>query len=329
MGKIDIDSFLDDEEYAAEQGKRIHRKNRRLTQREKRVREQAELIEHAEKVPIDVQQTFTPSFLPHGHERAWLISYLEEFYNNKIITDVLGRVKGGKEANVYICAAHPKTGLDLIAAKVYRPQMFRNLRNDARYRKGRAVLDESGKPVFTRRELLAVRKKTRFGQELRSVSWLEMEFQTLGMLYQAGADVPKPVAHDSNVILMEYFGGDRSPAPTLNQVSLNKAEAKRTFDRIINNLEMMLAHHRVHADFSAYNVLYWAGQITIIDFPQAVDPRKNPDALPLFIRDVERICGYFQKYGLGGDPQILANDLWEKHQQNTELDEVEPEMLEE
>lgn len=328
MGPIDFDAYLDEDE-RVNSTKRIERKNRRRSQREKRIEEQSHLIEHAAEIPVDVHQHFSPTFQPAKTERAWLLKYLEGFYNDQLITDILWKVKGGKEANVYVCAAHPKTGLDLIAAKVYRPQMFRNLRNDARYRKGRAVLDESGKPVFTRRELLAVRKKTRFGQELRSVSWLEMEFQTLGMLYQAGADVPKPVAHGSNVILMEYFGGDRSPAPTLNQVSLNKAEAKRTFDRIIKNLEMMLEHHRVHADFSAYNVLYWAGQPILIDFPQAVDPRKNPDALPLFVRDIERICGYFQKYGLGGDPRILAGDLWEKHQQNTELDEIEPEMLEE
>mgnify|MGYP000925870685 CR=1 FL=1 len=63
-----------------------------------------------------------------------------------IITDVLHQVKGGKEATVYCCAAHPSTGVDLIAAKVYRPREFRQLRNDAQYRQGRRIL--SDEPVF-------------------------------------------------------------------------------------------------------------------------------------------------------------------------------------
>ncbi len=327
MGPIDFDSYLDHDDRDSG-SKRIERKKRRRSQREKRIEEQSHLIEHAAAIPVDVHQHFSPTFQPAKTERSWLLKYLEVFYNSQVITDILWKVKGGKEANVYVCAGHPQTGLDFIAAKVYRPQMFRNLRNDARYRKGRAVLDEAGKPVFTRRELLAVKKKTRFGQELRSISWLEMEFQTLHTLYQAGADVPKPVAHGSNVILMEYIGATRSPAPTLSQVRLDRAEAKRTFDRIVHNLEIMLEHNRVHADFSAYNVLYWMEQPIIIDFPQAVDPRRNPDALPLFIRDIERICGYFQRYGIGNEPHKLAYDLWEKHQLATIVEEAEPEIVE-
>lgn len=313
MAKIDIEAFWDESELDAAQGKRIHRKNRRLTQREKRVRLQAELIELAEKIPVDIQQAFTPSFLPHGHERAWLINYLEEFVNDKIITDVLSKVRGGKEANVYTCAAHPKTGLDLIAAKVYRPRMFRNLRNDARYRQGRAMLNSDGKPVQGRREALAVQKKTRFGQELRHGTWLGTEYQTMQLLWQAGADVPKPIAQNDNVILMEYIGEEGAPAPTLNQVSLQKQEARALFERLVHNLETMLACGRVHADLSAYNILYWEGQFKIIDFPQAVDPRRNPDSQALFIRDVERICHYFARYHVAPDPTALANDLWSRY----------------
>jgi len=319
MGKIDIDSFLDDDSLDAAQGKRIHRKTRRLSQREKRIRLQTELIEKTEKAPIDLHQNFSPSFQPSGHEHIWLLNYLEEFYNTKVITDILGKVKGGKEANVYCCTAHPSTGLDLIAAKVYRPRMFRNLRNDARYRQGRA-LTEDGKMVHSRRESLAVKKNTRFGQELRHGSWLEAEYQTMQMLYEAGADIPKPLLRGDNVILMEYIGAEKSPAPTLNQVTLGKLEAQAMFERVVNNLAIMLDCHRVHADLSAYNILYWEGQFKIIDFPQAVDPRRNPDALALFIRDVERLCQYFARYHIKRDALELANDLWSRYKLTDVLD---------
>jgi len=318
MQKIDTD-FYQDEEYASTAAKRIQRKNRRLGKREKQARFVADLVEHAEKVPVDVHQNFTPSFKPGEHEGFWLISYLEEFYNNQLISDILWKVKGGKEANVYCCKAHPATGLDLIAAKVYRPQMFRNLRNDAQYRQGREVVDQQGKVANTRRELLAVKKNTHFGQELRHASWLESEYQTMQILYAAGADVPKPLARGNNVILMEYVGGDRSPAPTLNQVTLGASEARRIFEKVVNDLAIMLACHRVHADLSAFNILYWDGDFKIIDFPQAVDPRRNPDAAALFTRDVERVCQYFRRYKIGQDAHRLASDLWTRFQRDNAL----------
>ncbi len=56
----------------------------------------------------------------------------------------------------------------------------------------------------------------------------------------------------------------------------------------------MLANNVVHGDLSAYNILYWQGDIRIIDFPQAVNPYKNPNAYRIFERDVERICQYLR-----------------------------------
>jgi RIO kinase 1 len=319
MHTIDFDSYLDDEEAAAGTAKRIQRKKRRLSQREKRIRLLAELTEKTDKAPAELEANFQPSFQPAEHERFWLLSALEEFYNAQVITDILGRVKGGKEANVYCCAAHPSTGLELIAAKVYRPQMFRSLRNDAQYRQGREVINENGKAVFNRRESLAVKKNTRYGQELRHTSWLEAEFETLQLLHEAGADVPKPLAHGGNVILMEYVGADKLPAPALNEVSLEPDEARELFDRLVRNLDLMLACHRVHADLSAYNILYWDGQLKIIDFPQAVDPRRNPDTPALFARDVERVCQYFARCRVKRDARALASDLWSRYQRTNAL----------
>ena len=168
--------------------------------------------------------------------------------------------------------------------------------------------------------MLAVRKNTRFGQKLRHISWLENEYETLELLYQAGADVPKPLAHGSNVILMEYIGAVDQPAPSLNHVTLRRGEARAMFDRLVENLSIMLGQHRVHADFSAYNVLYWAGDFTIIDFPQAVDPRRNPDAADLFTRDVERLCQYFTRYGIKQKPYTLASDMWSQFHLENALD---------
>jgi hypothetical protein len=84
------------------------------------------------------EDVFNPTFSSSRYEREWILNYLGEFYQDHHITDVLHQVKGGKEATVYCCAAHPSTGLQLLAAKIYRPQVFRAMRNDALPR-GRAV----------------------------------------------------------------------------------------------------------------------------------------------------------------------------------------------
>lgn len=320
MSKIDYDAYLDDTHLDNFTTKRIERKSRRLTQRQKRHRLQAELMEHGTQVPAELQPSFTTSFHPAAHERVWLLGYLEPFYNAQIITDVLDKVKGGKEANVYCCAAHPSTGLEFIAAKVYRPRMFRNLRNDARYRQGRELKDEEGKVTTGRREVLAMQQKTRFGLLLRQSGWLNAEFETMQALYEAGADVPKPMTHSDNVILMEYVGAEGAPAATLNQVTLEAEEALPMFEQLVDNLAIMLACHRVHADFSAYNILYFEGEFKVIDFPQAVDPRRNPEAADLFVRDVERLCQYFARYHIHRDAHALADALWGRFLKANALD---------
>jgi RIO kinase 1 len=328
MPKIDIDSYWDDDFYKKpNQHKNSSTVSRSASspkaagKRQQQLQSLSELIQIADKAPVDLQQGFTTTFKPAEHERFWLLSYLEPFYNNEVITDILWKAKGGKEANVYCCAAHPSTGAELIAAKVYRPRMLRNLRNDALYRQGRGVMDENGKATpRSRREALAMKKNTRFGKELRHTSWLEAEYQTMQVLYDAGADVPKPIVHGDNVIMMEYVGEEKMPAPTLNEVYLDRSEALPMFERLVEDLAIMLSCHRVHADFSAYNILYWDGLFKIIDFPQAVDPRRNPNAMALFVRDVERLCQYFRRYGIKKDALALANDLWGRFVRTNALD---------
>jgi RIO kinase 1 len=233
------------------------------------------------------------------------------FYERKLILDVVSQVKGGKEATVYCCVAHPNTGVEYLAAKVYRPRMFRNLSNDALYREGRVAVDQSGKEVVRdTRALRAIAKKTRFGQELLHGSWLYNEYETMLKLQDAGLPVPKLYGFGDNAILMEYLGEPGAPAPALEEVALPSEEAKPLFDLLINSIRLMLAHERVHADLSAYNVLYWEGQIRIIDFPQAIDPYFNPAAYTLFVRDVKRICQYFGRYTSVPNAAELAASLW-------------------
>ena len=261
----------------------------------------------------DFVPTYARNLDPQHHERQWLIRSLASFYGNSQITDVLRLVKGGKEANVYCCRANPKTGLDLMAAKLYRPRMLRHLKNNALYKEGRTLRDADGKLIHGAREARAMQKKTRFGKELDLTNWIVHEFGIQTRLFEAGADVPRPVAYGGNTILMAYVGDEALPAPMLQEVTPANGEAPALFERLMRNVELMLAHHIVHGDLSAYNVLYLQGEIAIIDFPQAVDPRKNPNAFGLLERDVQRLCDYFAGHGVEADGVALAAGLWERY----------------
>jgi RIO kinase 1 len=264
---------------------------------------------------LGAEEVFRPSINASHHEREWIFTYLGPFYDNKLIVDVIRRVKGGKEANVYLCKAHPDVAYPYLAAKIYRPRMFRSLRNDTRYRDRRTVLDERGKKVTDPGALRALHGGTSFGQELRQVSWLQYEYQALRTLSAANLPVPHPIASGENTILMEYIGDTQHPAPALNETTLDRKEAHRIFEILMAAIESMLSFACIHADLSAYNVLYWENRPVIIDFPQAIDPRQNPDAWPIFARDVERICQHFRRYGIVTTPMAEARSIWNRYSQ--------------
>lgn len=306
----DYDEYPDDIKYETH---RLQRKSKRFKHSYAEVAPPSAEPVTANSVSADGTKAFKPSFTGSKHERQWIMEYLGLFYDDHVITDVLRQVKGGKEATVYCCRANAAIGVDLIAAKVYRPRMFRQLRNDAVYRKGRETVDQEGKEARGRREKLAMQKKTDFGQALRHTTWLTNEFQTLRRLHAAGADVPKPFASSDNAIMIEYLGQETFPAPALSQVRLEPHTAHLLWKRLMDNVELMLAHDRVHGDLSAYNVLYWNGHAKIIDLPQAVDPYVNPEAFALLGRDIERLCQYFDRYGVNSNPAQITRDLWERH----------------
>ena len=259
----------------------------------------------------DTRGGFSFTYKASRHEAIWMLDSLGAFYEQKWISDVLRLIKGGKEASVYLCRSGVAVDAPLLAAKVYRPRMFRNLKNDALYRVGREELDDSGNAIIDDGKLHAIRSRSTFGEKLRHQSWIAYEYQSMQTLDEAGGDVPTPYAMGNNAILMEYIGDLDMAAPTLQSLDLEPAEAKTLFDRTLRNIDLMLGHGRIHGDLSAYNILYWDGDITLIDFPQVVAPDGNPMAWNIFQRDVTRVCQYFAGQGVATDPYKLAADIME------------------
>jgi RIO kinase 1 len=274
----------------------------------------------------DTTGAFKFTYKAARFEEWWLLDSLGSFYEHQWIADVLARVKGGKEANVYRCRSGAAIGSPYAAAKVYRPRSMRNLKNDQLYREGRLNLDMDGHPVLKDRDLRAIHRKTEYGRDLLHQSWITYELSTLETLHAAGADVPEPYATAPNALLMGFVGDGDSAAPALSEVTLERSEATYLFERTIRNVDVMLSHGLIHGDLSAYNILYWEGEITLIDFPQVVQPDANANSWPIFRRDVIRVCDYFAKQGVRAEGKRLAEQIWRSHGHSVKQ-EIHPRFL--
>ena len=229
-----------------------------------------------------------------------LMTFIEEEW----ITDVLHVLKSGKEGTVYCCRAAPHTGQEFLAAKVYRSREHRMFHNNAVYQEGRWIGD--------RRLQRAVANKSRTGREFQADSWVAHEFETLQLLHSAGAAVPRPFARSGQALLMAYIGDQVEPAPLLQHARLPADAADPLFRRLLREIELWLDCGCIHADLSPFNILYWAGEPVVIDFPQAVDPATNLQAHELLTRDLANLCRFFARFGVRADAETLAGGLWRR-----------------
>jgi RIO kinase 1 len=232
-------------------------------------------------------------------------AWFDEFFAEGLITGIVRQLKSGKEASVFLCRGNPDKGPDLMVVKAYRPRAARRFQDDSMYTHGRVILNGQ-----IRR---AVLKKTGFGRQVEQAMWMAREHEHLELLHGAGIDVPRPARLGAWGILMEYIGDEYVPAPQLKDVRLEPDQAREMFDRLIENVEVMLALHLVHGDLSPYNVLVWEGRPVIIDLPQAVDARTNRNAHVLLERDLRHLCAHFARYGIERDAPRLADSLWHRY----------------
>ena len=310
-----FDQFDLFEEFDEIDGRIPQMRNRSKQKQRPRLKDKHDIIEETEVAnaiseQADDRRTLDITYRASKTEAIWLTDSLGGLFEHQWFDDVLKIVKGGKEASVYMCKGNASTGRDLIAAKVYRPRMFRALRNDSVYREGRAMLDEDGLIIRREREMKAIRQGTRVGVRLTHQSWIMHEIKAMQALHDAGFDVPAVFANGDNALLMEYVGDADIAAPLLHDVQLESGEAEVLFDRVLHNVEGMLAMDIVHGDLSAFNILYWDGEISIIDFPQVVSANGNRSAYDIFVRDITRVCEFFQRHGVKRDPVRLARSMW-------------------
>ncbi len=225
---------------------------------------------------------------------------------------MLGPLRPGKEAQVYVCEAHPQTGFELLAAKIYRPRAERSFRAEETYLEGRASL-RRGRATHSS-VARAVARRSAVGKVLLSELWVRREYEVLGRLDACGVPVPRPVACSGDAVLMQYLGDLGGPAPRLVATRLGQEEAATVRETLLGAIALCLSDGLIHGDLSAYNVLIHEGRPYIIDLPQAVDAAVHPEAQRLFTRDVMNLTRYFARYGIADDGALWAEDVWRRYE---------------
>lgn len=251
----------------------------------------------------------------HDPERAapaWLTDGLTSFHD-----DVLGLLKTGKEAEVFIVERrsleHDRSVL--LAHKRYRPTKVghkgeiealgftrsRAFTNDVRYHEGRRLR--------LSRDQRAVDRMTDYGKRLLGERWPDHELDVLRQAYDAGVTVPYPVDFTGDGMLMQLIGDVDGAAPRLVNARLSPRELARAHAQLLVELSTLTRAGLVHADLSPFNVLWWRGRLWIIDFPQAVDLVASPHGFDMLHHDVVTMCAWFARRGISTDAEELFASL--------------------
>lgn len=233
---------------------------------------------------------------------------LRQYFDDGTIDGYERVLSEGKEAVVHVVSKSAEGGRKYYAAKVYKKREERGFKNRADY----FVMQN----MYKRRAMLAVSKKSRFGRAVEEAVWQDREVNYLEELLAAGADVPAVVKAGENSFIMEYLGEGEERALKLIEARGEIADPRGVFARLLGNVELFLRCNIVHGDLSPYNVLYHRGRAVVIDFPQASDPRRNPNAQALLLRDIRNLCAFFSKCAVNSDPDALFGEMWHKYQLN-------------
>jgi len=229
----------------------------------------------------DARRTYDQVF-----DRACLL-VLQHLIGEDVIATLDYPVSTGKEAVVFHATGTDGTGK---AVKIYRitNSTFKTI----------SVYIE-GDPRFKR--VKKATKPTLF-------AWAQKEYLNLVRMQDAGVRVPTPIRVEDNVLVMGYIGDETQPAPLLRNATFEDPQA--VLNDVVRNLRAMRKAKLVHADLSEYNLLYWDGQVVVIDVGQSV-PLDHPRAEEWFTRDIANLAHYFHRLRVDVTPQSLEKAVLE------------------
>ncbi len=209
-------------------------------------------------------------------QQSVLLEWQKKYTDFKVVR----KLKSGKEADAWLVSMSNT----LYVLKNYKGN---HMRTRDQYNEGKWIHEASLRK--------AIRQKTNIGKNLQKKLWVKREYYIMKKVFAFGAAVPEVFDYTADSILMQYIGDAHHPAPRLIDVHFSDHEKKKILMIIESNLKLFLENGIIHADLSPYNILWWNNKPWIIDFPQSIDIRKNPNWEKLYNRDLENIKNYLGK----------------------------------
>lgn len=135
--------------------------------------------------------------------------------------------------------------------------------------------------------------------------WTRKEYANLLASSDAKVLAPKPIAFNKNILVMQYLGTQKSPAPQLRKVP----NPEIYYDMVIENLFRLYREAGlVHADLSEFNILVYRKKPYFIDMGQSV-ATDHPSSDKFLRRDLYNISTFYARYGIRTDIERLYNAL--------------------
>lgn len=214
------------------------------------------------------------------------------------LDELIAGIKTGKEASVFL----GKNSDGFVAVKVYTDLRVRSFRHDESYREGRFIGDS--------RIQKAIEQGSQTGLDAHQILWVQEEFRQMKHLYGHGVNVPKAIAVTGISLIMEFIGDENGiPAPRISDLKMEKEDALEAFRQSVQNLKRIVRSGRVHGDYSTFNILWHNEKAVVIDFPQVIEFKNNPNAVAFLERDVRSLCKSFMKQGIHADEAHVLREV--------------------
>ncbi len=242
------------------------------------------------------------------------MTQLQMLLADGIIEEVLGQLKSGKEAEVWLV----RHGGETVAAKIYKERDFRSFKNNAEYKEGRQVRNT--------RTQRAMDKGSRFGQQAAEEAWKAAEATALSQLHAAGVRVPKPVMFYEGVLLMEVvIDAEGHVAPRLVDAAIPPEAAAGLYQALRGQAVKMLCADLIHGDLSEFNVLLAHDGPMLIDLPQVISAAQNSRSEHFFKRDIDNLRRFFAQLDPAiGQRHSDGDEIWRAYVRRELTHDFEP-----
>jgi RIO kinase 1 len=225
-------------------------------------------------------------------------SDLNELSKMGFLDELISGIKTGKEASVFL----GKNSEGFVAVKMYTDLRVRSFKCDGSYREGRFIGDS--------RIEKAIEQGSKAGLDAHQILWVQEEFRQMKHLAQHAVNVPKAIAVNGITLIMEFIGDENgNPAPRISDLKLEMDEAEEAFRQSVQNLKRIVESGRVHGDYSTFNILWHNEKAVVIDFPQVIEFKNNPNANAFLERDIRSLCKSFMKHGVYVDEGKVLREV--------------------